>query len=1232
MTYCRYLILLFLIPISCWANNVRFNHFTTENGLSQNVINAIAQDEQGFLWFATQNGLNRFDGFTFEQFFVRTENATNGLTANYIRTLYFQAPHYLWIGYDTHGVSRFNLKSGEIDNLDLSQVNQSADSNVIHKIIECNGNIWIATYAGIAIINQDNVQLENMLTINSELANKSVNTVFKDQNNNCYAGNHDGLYLFSNTSNTFNKVIGQLNVTDIFQANSGAFWLGTSKGVFEYSELKPQIKVAPIQKQLDEYYITDITQLPTGDIWVATRTSGIFTFNIEKSTWQQIKHKPNAPSSLRTNNINEIFIDAVNNIWVASVGGGSSQLSFSKQSFGHINNEFFDIKFNNDVRAIKNDKNGYTWLGTSKGLYRWNRTNNTIANAERLNLPDYFANHFITFIHFDRRDFMWIGTLNNGVFKAPYNSNTFKQYIYQENEIGSFPGTRALNIHEDKLGNIWIGTYYNGLAKYSTETDSFTATKQGNTEQNLSHNKVSSILEDDFGRIWTSTHGQGLNILNKTSLKVIKITKASHGIIDDVINSMAKDDNGKIWLATDMGLSMIDSRTYAVKNFDKANGLPDNTLYSLQLDLESNLWIGTNSGLVRFNTTNKEITSFNEQDGIQHREFNTTAKTIDEQGRVYLGGLNGINHFLPQEINSEKTTPDVIISQFYLQNAPLKSKAWQTQSPLLNRASYSDSLTVKTSDLLDIHFSALNVTNPKNLYFYYRLLPLDTNWYLAKPGDNSASYYRLSQGDYQFEVKTTHHPNSAFSEIKPLMLTVKAPWWQTYFAYSIYFIIVVLIVSFILLLQFRKRQAELNYFKEVEESQQRLSLALWGSGDNLWHWNINKDEMIREKILKDKTISTRSSFSLNHLESIIHPDDLERVKKRLLQTLRGNIDLYQADYRIKNDENQWTWVLDRGQVSQFDKNNKAIEIVGTTQNISELKHAQLELAALNAELEQRVELRTQDLAQSNQKLANTIKQLELTSEKLIQMEKMSALTNLVCGIAHEINTPLSIAKTSLSLLQHQADDLVDNLSSGKLSREKFENYQENYSQANKLCQDNINKAITLINEFKRISVRDNDYVFSELHLEKVIQQLMDKYQEQAQSKHVKLEWQQSKPIVIYSSTRAIHDVLTELFDNSFKYAFTEATTQPTISLKVTKQTNEYVILEYKDNGQGISGIASDKVFDAFSADALTSGGLGIGLNMASNIMVSILDSEISLIDQEKGVCFRLIFKLNQHLD
>jgi ligand-binding sensor domain-containing protein/signal transduction histidine kinase len=1221
------LLFLVLINTSILADTVRFKHYTRADNLSQNVINDIAQDAQGFLWFATQNGLNRFDGFSFDKVVVTNESNENALSANYIRSLYFQAPHFLWIGYDTKGISRFNLKSGKIKNIDLSKPFDSHNANVIREIIACDNNIWIASLAGITIVDKQNAIIKNQLFLLQNNPLQSINTVFKNNQGHCLVGTANGLFEYENE--VFKPLINDLHITSIYQSDD-TYWLGTNKGIYTSSGGRiGDNLVKSVSNKLDNLYITDITELPSGDIWVATRTSGIFIYQQTNSNWQQIEHSSSAPSSLITNNINKIFIDKVNNIWVATSGGGISQYSLNKASLGHVNDESFNAPFNNDVRAIAVDSNDFVWIGTNKGLFRWQREHNHLLNTEQLGLPKHFAHEFITFIHIDNSNFMWIGTLNNGVYRGAFGSKNFKQYKPIPGNNNSFPGNRPITIFEDSSNNIWIGTFHNGLALYLPKDDAFTRFQQGKSISDISHNKIPAITEDNHGRIWLASHGEGISILDKATLNVTKVTKSSHGIIDNVINSLEKDKNGRIWLATDLGLTLVDYDNNIVKNFTTSDGLTDNTLYSLQLDLENNLWIGTNNGMLKFDTKTFNVIGFDEQDGIQHKEFNTTAKTIDNEGRIYLGGLNGFNQFIPKEISTNVNMPKVVFSQFHLQNKKLSSQAWLPTSPLKNSASYSKNFAIKTSDLLDIEFSALNVINPQSLSFYYRLLPLDTEWYLAKKGTNSASYYRLPQGSYQFEVKASYSEYDETAHSEKLLLSVIAPWWQTQYAYSVYIAVVLFIIILIFALLYRKRKIELTYYKQIHESQQRLALALWGSGDSLWHWNINKKEVIREQIFKDRTIPHKTCFSLETLADFVHPDDLSRVHDNLIKTINGEIDLYQVDYRMKGPTGQWDWVIDRGQVNEYDQENNAIEIVGTTQNISMLKQAQAELFALNNELEQRVEARTHTIELSNKQLENTIEQLQATKHKLVQLEKMSALTNLVCGIAHEINTPLSIVKTSLTVLQDENEALTSALESGKLSRERFRRYKQNSPQANKLCADNINKAIKLIEEFKRLSIREHDYHFETIYLKALLDEVINKYKEKASAKKITLSCTLPKDIRLYSSIQAIEDVLAELIDNSLQHAFNNQSDDNSISIIFIEYNNDHIILHYKDNGCGLHSENIAHVFEPFNSNCLGNEGLGLGLNMAYNIITSILDGEIQQLESSHGTCFELRLK-NRH--
>jgi C4-dicarboxylate-specific signal transduction histidine kinase len=430
-----------------------------------------------------------------------------------------------------------------------------------------------------------------------------------------------------------------------------------------------------------------------------------------------------------------------------------------------------------------------------------------------------------------------------------------------------------------------------------------------------------------------------------------------------------------------------------------------------------------------------------------------------------------------------------------------------------------------------------------------------------------------------------------------------------------------------LLLIYRKRQIELIHYKQTNESRQRLSLALWGSGDSIWHWDINKNIIVRENFSRDNVSSVRTSFSIENLSEFIHPDDINRVKVNLTKAISGEVSLYQVDYRLKTAEDQWLWVLDRGQVNEYDENKKATDIVGTTQDISRLKEVQNELYQLNHDLEKRVQSRTHDIESSNKELEATIEQLNKTKNKLVQMEKMSALTNLVCGIAHEINTPLSIVKTSLSCIQEEDKALTEALESGKLSRDRFTKYKEKYPHANKLCTDNINRAIKLIDEFKRISIREKDYQFEKLNLSYLVDKLIKEYEADHSTSVVTFASSIPNDIFIHSSKQAIEDIFRELINNSLKHAFQLCLPDNNhITIELVEHNNEFTTLQYKDNGCGLDPETIAHVFEPFNCNCLGKEGLGLGLNMTYNIITSILEGEIQQVDINTGTSFKLTFK------
>ena len=423
----------------------------------------------------------------------------------------------------------------------------------------------------------------------------------------------------------------------------------------------------------------------------------------------------------------------------------------------------------------------------------------------------------------------------------------------------------------------------------------------------------------------------------------------------------------------------------------------------------------------------------------------------------------------------------------------------------------------------------------------------------------------------------------------------------------------------------KQEQAQATVLEAIKEGKERLKLALWGSGDELWDWNLVTGTISRENTFNNMTLpQDRIGSSMNAMQSNIHPDDFEQAKSLFEQHLNGDgRDFFEASYRIKNTLGEWVWVLDRGKAVERDSTGRATRISGTLRDISALKAQEMALMELNNELELRVERRTADLQATNSELSVTLAALTDTQEKLVEVEKMASLGNLITGIAHEMNTPIGTCVTASSVLNEVIEDIATRVDNNQLSKEKLKSGLTQLKNSEALITKNIHKSADLILQFKQIA--NTDPSASEFCLSTMLDQKLQLFEKQHAPK-VKIQFNCICPITITSFASSFDMILDILLLNSHQHGHGLAQLL-NICVSLVKD-DTFLHLTYQDDGQGIDNKVTDKIFEPFFTTKRNQGNIGLGLHIVYNQVTQQLKGSIQFEENHpQGVVFRISIPL-----
>jgi ligand-binding sensor domain-containing protein/signal transduction histidine kinase len=784
---------IFAIPVSAQSDAVNFENISTEQGLSQSTVHAILQDQQGFLWFATEGGLDKYDGYQFTVY-QHDPGDPKTLSDNLISFLYQDRQGNLWVGTSV-GLDRFDpqketaLHPFQGPNLPPGLAGQDVSAILQDRM----GELWIGTDGGgLAALDLSTNQFrlyQHTLSDPHALAGNSVNIIFEDSAGELWIGTDGGLDHFLRSSDQFELAFGESSpkaasigknpVYALAETTGGDLWIGTNKGLFRWERRSNQL----IQYQHDPNGVNEISDNTVtcllvetgGQLWIGTRT-GLTLFVPQQNTFTSFLHDPNDPSSLASDSIRSLYEDRSGALWIGTSAGLSkyARATHKFSLLAHVPGSANSLSDSNVWAALK-DHSGGLWVGTfSAGLNHLDLQSGrvTIYQHDPLDPGSLSSNEIRTLME-DHTGTLWIGTERGGLDRFNASTNTFTQYLHDPSNPDSLGGNNVFSLSEDEFGKLWIGTSDGGLNRMDPATGTFVHYQHNDGNPNtLSNDDVRTIHIAYSSMMWVGTFG-GLNLFydqGNVFLKYLHQPAISTSLSSDMVASFYEDNYGTLWIGTfGGGLNRLDNATRTFSHFTMKDGLPDNTVYCILGDVQGNLWLSTNKGLSKFNPVTHSFRNYDISDGLQGNQFNPGACTQGQDGEMYFGGTHGLNAFYPARVQDNPIPPPVVITSFQEFNQTIQTDLPENETISL---SYRDNFIAFT-------FSALDYNAPEKNQYAYQLVGVDSDWVQAGTR-RYASYTNLRGGDYTFRVKAANNDGVWNSTGTAISIHIIPPFWQTW--------------------------------------------------------------------------------------------------------------------------------------------------------------------------------------------------------------------------------------------------------------------------------------------------------------------------------------------------------------------------------------------------------------------------------------------------------------------
>ena len=762
---------------------ITFRQLSVKEGLSQNSAISIAQDSIGYLWIATQDGLNRYDGRQFKVFPYSFLDVTKPDYSN-LGKVYKDKQGNLWIIPASKVPHTFNFVGQVFEPLD-----EIEDASVIYQDKAL--NIWIGTYAsGLYVLRPDSEIVEQVLTATE--INGTIYNLIENNDNNLVLATDQKIIEFDplrkQTSrirpDVFNEVGLSENFSDVVLDNSGRQWISTFGNGLYFREAKE----ATLHRITDLLFsdplpidlnITDLHADSKNRLWIATYGRGLYLIDFNTNRIVHFGAEKHNPKALHYNDILSIYEDFSGTLWFGTDGAGLSYYDEYLEKFNSLTNYETPENINIDVvRSIAVDNNNAVWVGTSgKGLTKYDVSSNSWSTFKAdEQVRNAISSNRIMSLWVDEDDDLWIGTQGTGL-NIKHANGQFSHFSSKGEK--SLSANTVWSIYRDETERIWLGTREQGLIQFDKEKGQIhNYHYEPDNDNSLPSNNIRVMTSDNMGNLWIGTEAHGISFFN---IKDQTFTNYRHNggknsISNDNIKSLYYDSEGLLWIGTNGGgLNVFDIKNERFEVYTVEHGLANNVIYAILPDKEGNLWLSSNKGISKFSPSRSpqstpKIKNYTNYAGLA-TEFNTGAYTMGKDGSLYFGGLDGFYWFKPDAIKENTFLPKTTITGFSVFDQP--------QALVKGLDLNHDQNTVSFT------FSSMEYSLPEKNQYKYKLVNYDQDWVEAG-NNNFARYTQVPPGQYRFEVKSSNYDGVWNETPVTYSFSIASPWYFTAFAKMLY--------------------------------------------------------------------------------------------------------------------------------------------------------------------------------------------------------------------------------------------------------------------------------------------------------------------------------------------------------------------------------------------------------------------------------------------------------------
>ncbi len=1169
-------------------------------------LGSIVQDPAGHLWLASRDGLLRYDGQQVERF----STANSGLSTNLVTDLDSTDPTALWLLTYNLQLQKMDYQSKAFKTLDLSAELTTQRFNVA-RFFGTADRIWLLGSERLRFVDRQSMQLSSIGPALNGLVNRYGKVTASDpkQPDLWVLTDQGQLYRWLSRSNTIKPVLrlAQAEPVEAMLVVEDKIYVLQNKKLLEIDPARQQSRLLLDTRTIHQNAYPFYLAYEQGRLWLAGPDTGLIRYQLSTGVTERFTAIPGMSQTLSDNNTSVLYVDSLANLWVGTVDAGLARVALSEhviESFALANpipsnQALRPMLLLADQRLLLSDPQGRVWVFAQQ---------NHQLSALSAEISAYSARQLT-----DGRLLLFA---KGGFYQV---SADLQQFDFFAIDVLQQQAFQTINAHyvEPSQQRLYLATYY-GLVEVDLRSGA-----QRRFELDVLKNQLVTIVNmaaAPQGKLWLLTRSDGLLQFDPKQGRWQHF-KTSH-LPGHTYFDFTTDAEGRLWFASDQGAFRLQLLEGQLTLDAPVLGITadHSDIRSVHLSADGNIWLHNSEQMLVYREDDWHLVTLQATQGLLTPL--PSKQLVSDQQTLWSGSVNGLNR-IPLTLAKQALRPKIAL---HFRKISTLKRQLELQNMPTNQSIQLD-YDERQFRLQLAGFASIDISN---LRFQMRLFGQQEPW---GPATEQPQFdlYNLPIGQHLIQVRWLWPDLSPSTEMLQLKLEILPPWWRTELAYTGYSL-----TFFLLLLLFyhdwhSRRRTKAQHLAALQEKEQQLRMALWGSGDELWDWHLPQQLMLRQNCIAALQSEQQThDFDLTKRLQQIHPADRGQVLALIQRHLQGESQFYQASYRMQIGVDQWLWVLDRGKITARDAQQRPLRFSGTIQVIEQLKSTEQALTQLNEKLEQLVLDRTAELAQSNAQLLSTINQLQATQQELLEVEKMASLGTMVAGLAHELNTPLGVVVTSVSSVEDLVRQQQQLKANQMLSAQFFDQSQQQIQQGCQLASQNLQRMAQLITVFKKLAVNLSGESRSRIKVAALWQSILQQQQVEINRRQFMLHTDIDPELTIDSYHSALSEILQELLLNSLEHAQLGVITGE-IWLSVSLQ-EQRCLIRYQDNGQPISRALRGQMFEPFTTSSRQQGHVGLGLSLIYNLVSQLLHGTIRYQCNEDMGWFEIQFLCGTELN